>query len=87
MSQARPKWHFYAYLLNLIANKTAFNTHINNTEIKLLKWLHLFISIISAGKQLYRYYFSPNSSQLSAYGCALYATAMVFASISASGLS
>ena len=40
MSQARPKWHFYAYLLNLIANKTALNTHINNTEIKLLKYLH-----------------------------------------------
>lgn len=37
MSQARPKWHFYAYLLNLIANKTALNTHINNTEIKLLQ--------------------------------------------------
>ncbi len=37
MSQARPKWHFYAYLLNLITNKTALNTHINNTEIKLLQ--------------------------------------------------
>lgn len=37
MSQARPKWHFYAHLLNLIANKTALNTHINNTEIKLLQ--------------------------------------------------
>lgn len=87
MSQARPKWHFYAYLLNLITNKTALNTHINNTEIKLLQYLHLFIFIISAGKQLYSYYLRPNSSQLSAYGCALYATAIVFASISASGLS
>ena len=87
MSQARPKWHFYAYLLNLIANKTALNTHINNTEIKLLEYLHLFISIIFAGKQLYRYYSRPNSSQLSAYGWVLYATAIVFASISASGLS
>ena len=33
MSQARPKWHFYVYLLNLIANKTALNKHINNVDI------------------------------------------------------
>ena len=87
MSQARPKWHFYAYLLNLIDRKTALNTHINNIEIKLLEYTCLFISIIFAVKRLYRYYFGPNSSQLFAYGCALYAAAMVFASISASGLS
>lgn len=37
MSQARPKWHFYAHLLNLITNKTALNAHTNNTEIKLLQ--------------------------------------------------
>lgn len=42
MSQVRPKWHFYAYLLNLITNKTALNTHINNTEIKLLKYPFVF---------------------------------------------
>lgn len=37
MSQARPKYHFYAHLLNLIANKTALNTHINTVDIKLIQ--------------------------------------------------
>lgn len=52
MSQARPKWHFYAYLLNLIANKTALNTHINNTEIKLLQRLNYFFILL---QQVNRY--------------------------------